>query len=320
MKTKMEQRELLGLFLKDGTRTGFESSALTGDYVYFVRTESDGSDGYVMLDGKKYGTGKNSAISKDITIAGLSQAIGNYKNGDTISAGTSVQEILSNLLTKELWSEEPQIFETFTTSVEKPTIELKKGDVILTSASTLEVGDAVSIPEIAIGKSTCEQSYTISAFTYGYATKEDNSDKTSNVKYTKTFTPSESFISSAITESFKGFTDTNGKVLENRTDKSSLSGITVYVGEGQNSLTFNISGSTFTSQSAENITLYIETNLGNIYKKGSNELNKVEFTPTFDSSKMAAYSGVVTVNACYKAYTGFTPTNDDEGYKTIFTS
>lgn len=39
----------------DGTAQNFSTSGLENGYVYFIRTSSDGEDGYMYFNGKKYG-------------------------------------------------------------------------------------------------------------------------------------------------------------------------------------------------------------------------------------------------------------------------
>lgn len=51
----MAKTEFKGLKQIDGTASGFTTETLEKGYVYFVRTSNDGDEGYVFLNGKKYG-------------------------------------------------------------------------------------------------------------------------------------------------------------------------------------------------------------------------------------------------------------------------
>lgn len=47
--------KLSGVILVDGTKEGFTTDTLDKNKIYFVRTNSDGSNGYIYINGKKYG-------------------------------------------------------------------------------------------------------------------------------------------------------------------------------------------------------------------------------------------------------------------------
>ena len=76
----------------------------------------------------------------DITVAGLSGQLGaGIANGDTIPAGTSLQEILVKLLSKELYP----------STATKPSVDIS-GEK---SFGLLEVGSSVTIPAVSMTKS-----------------------------------------------------------------------------------------------------------------------------------------------------------------------
>ena len=51
----MAKQVFKGFRQVDGTKSGFSTDNFENGYVYFVRTSSDGEDGYIWFNGKKYG-------------------------------------------------------------------------------------------------------------------------------------------------------------------------------------------------------------------------------------------------------------------------
>lgn len=121
---------------------GIDSSAL-----YFVSKAIETEDG-VDFGGTIYrgndalGTtcADHLKTTADITVAGLSGQLGaGIANGDTIPAGTSLQEILVKLLSKELYP----------SAATKPSIDIS-GEK---SFGLVEVGSTVTIPAVSMTKS-----------------------------------------------------------------------------------------------------------------------------------------------------------------------
>lgn len=48
-------KELNGVKQVDGTKEGFDSTKLENGYLTLVRTDEDKENGYIYLNGKKYG-------------------------------------------------------------------------------------------------------------------------------------------------------------------------------------------------------------------------------------------------------------------------
>lgn len=121
---------------------GVDASAL-----YFVTKDIETEDG-VDFGGTIYkgndalGTtcADHLKTTADITVAGLSGQLGaGIANGDTIPAGTSLQEILVKLLSKELYPN----------TATKPSIDIS-GEK---SFGLVEVGSTVTIPTVSMTKS-----------------------------------------------------------------------------------------------------------------------------------------------------------------------
>lgn len=85
--------------------------------------------------------------SNDIVLAGIYEEIGNLKKGDTINAGTSLQTLLTGLLSQRI---QPSIVES-----PKATISAKSGSTnIGTSTVEGEVGASYTLPTVTITVTT----------------------------------------------------------------------------------------------------------------------------------------------------------------------
>lgn len=53
--------KLNGIEMVDGTKEGFDVESLNNNNnkLYFVRTDEDREDGFIVMNGKKYGTANN---------------------------------------------------------------------------------------------------------------------------------------------------------------------------------------------------------------------------------------------------------------------
>ena len=69
-------------------------------------------------------------VAEDLTLAGTFTSVGNYKKGDTIEAGTSLQSVLSSMLQQELY----------------PTANDKPNASISASGGSGEVGSSYTLP------------------------------------------------------------------------------------------------------------------------------------------------------------------------------
>ena len=72
----------------------------------------------------------NVYVSEDLTLAGNFTTVGNYEKGDTITAGTSLQDVLSGMLQQELY----------------PTADDKPNASISASGGSGEVGSSYTLP------------------------------------------------------------------------------------------------------------------------------------------------------------------------------
>lgn len=126
-------------------------------YLWFVRKSADATSGDIYFGTRHYGhfdeneiptagddikvtNGKiDVALSEDIKVAGLTNGCGLIQNGQTIKAGTSLLDILTQMLSKELNPSAPT----------KPSISITKS----AAASGLkEIGSTINVGTAVISK------------------------------------------------------------------------------------------------------------------------------------------------------------------------
>lgn len=126
-------------------------------YLWFVRKSADDTSGDIYFGSRHYGhfdeneiptagddikvtNGKiDVALSEDIKVAGLTNGCGLIQNGQTIKAGTSLFDILTQMLSKELNPTTPT----------KPSISITKSE----DASGLkEIGSSINVGTAVISK------------------------------------------------------------------------------------------------------------------------------------------------------------------------
>lgn len=147
------------------------------------------------------------SLSEDITVAGLSDTYGCglIKNGNTIKAGTSLTEILKQMLSKEINPKAPT----------KPSISISKA----TPASGLhEIGEVVNVGTATIGKTSG---------------KFNNNGWTSPSQPAAVFTWSGEKMSSALTNGATGYAT--------QTDVASIAQGTATTVKGANKVTITAS-------------------------------------------------------------------------------
>lgn len=141
----------------------------------------------------------------DIVVAGLSGQLGaGIANGDTIPAGTSLQEILVKLLSKELYPN----------AATKPSIDID-GEK---SFGLVEVGSTITIPEVTMKKS-------VGAFNASYSSP---AQPTPSIEWSNE-------VMSATVSKFSGATISSGT--------TSLASISAVVELGTNTITYTADAS-----------------------------------------------------------------------------
>lgn len=100
-------------------------------YVYDSELDVEGdasTHGWSAMDGNY--SASNVFLKNDLTLAGSFETVGNYSKGDTISAGTSLETVLSGMLQQELY----------------PTTNDKPNASISASGGSGEVGSSYTLP------------------------------------------------------------------------------------------------------------------------------------------------------------------------------
>ena len=264
---------------------------------------------------QKGGVGGSSTLETDIIVAGLDSKFGagNYKNGDVISAGTPYQTIIENFLCKESYPTNVNTQSAVATaSMNDLTLKLDQSDVV-------EVGTLITMTEAKTnGSEANTTASTVSNMTNGYSWSDNDtriSTNTSIVKpCTATVLDNNYTISATITSGFNA--DTVNNVLttpETQTGVDNASLLVTALGcvkEGENSVTINATGASY-SYSADAIEkVYYCSNLGKTDStKFVNGVAAVSAT-----TDKAATSKTATVTGAYKYFMGYSSNTSFEQF------
>ena len=275
------------------------------------------NDGSVTkISGGNSGGGSSSistAIPESITVSGWDSGIGNYTNNQTIPAGTEIHEILENILSKELYPTNVTTqFGTATTSMNELTMSLDKN-------GTIEVGTLVTLTNGKTnGTKLTTKSSMISGMDYGY-TYELGSKDIINEKFIEKSCTTELIdnnytISATINSGFNQDTTTNiVKTPETKTGNGSASLDNTVLGcvvEGDNKITINATGASY-SYSCGNINkVYYCSNIGNTdankFNNGVSAITGTASKPTISTS--------ATVTGKYKYFLGYSQNTSFEQF------
>ena len=265
--------------------------------------------------------GVSTVLQEPITVAGLTGVFGagNYNNNDVISAGTSIIEIIQNLLCKELF---PTNVKTRTASV---TVSLKDLSLKLSVDNIndiIEVGTLIKlIKGETNGVTLSINDSRIYNMDNGYSFENDNERDSKNTYISssvETGISDNTFIISSVIN--KGFdADENKKNTpipqENEGNVSLLETEIGCINEGDNTITIYATGATY-SYSAESVSgVYYCSNLGKTsdeyYIKGIDAVQtKTTNTPTKNKS--------ITVKGAYKYFLGYSPYTNIEDFESKY--
>lgn len=244
-------------------------------------------------------------LQKDITVAGLTVNAGSYSNGDTISKGTNMYEILKKILCQELYPENV-ISKSATASASMNELTLT-----LNETNTVEVGTLITLTE---GKTNGTEVNTtpskIEGMTWGYSLENNSTEYIEDTEIEKecTYSPLEDktyTISATINSGFDADTTTNKKTTpETQTGDGSASLNETNLGcavEGENKITISATGASYSYHADAIDKVYYRSNLGNVdenkYNEGVPEVSDITDTPTNTTSK--------TVTGKYKYFFGY---------------
>lgn len=100
----------------------------TGKTQHTAYVYDEAASAWKAMDGNY--SADNVYVAEDLTLAGNFESVGNYEKGDVITAGTSLQDILSGMLQQELY----------------PTANDKPNASISASGGSGEVGSSYTLP------------------------------------------------------------------------------------------------------------------------------------------------------------------------------
>ena len=248
--------------------------------------------------------------TESIEVAGLSGQLGaGIANGDIIPAGTSLQEILVKLLSKELWPNSPKISKTgsISTTFNNPSFTIKdaSGNNV---PSVVEVGTVVTVSECK-GTSSYVSSSTgreFSGFTYGYALalKGDRVSE-SNPSTVSVTNQSPMEGTYTLTRVISDFNSDNGTTKSDASayGDCSISSINLVVKEAKGSVKFTMDGPGHQGTIAPTPAYYACSNLKNT--DASLVVAAVDASVTVKDDDAAAGSLTKSVEGKYKYFIGF---------------
>ena len=255
--------------------------------------------------------------SKDITIEGgqWANAVKTVFTGGTVPAGTTWQSFLESMLCVEKFDTSYSMSKAFTVTCGT----LGKGISGATNNTSVEVGTKVLLKAFSANSTTASQSYTVSAFDYGYKLGEDGVYNPASA-YTETLTPSFKASNDALTATFTKFVDESGNTIAKISGKTSMEQVNMRVMDGANTVVIAQTGDTYTASSAVTAgTIYVATNLKNYYKSDKKTPNT--YTPSYTSEdKTATASTTYTVTGYRNTFYGTTTKTDASNAAFIRTS
>lgn len=257
----------------------------------------------------------NLVLTSDIVIAGGPLATGDCQKvfGNTIPAGTSLQDIMLKLFCTEKWPTGVTTSDAYLSStMAAPTLTYNGRS---TGSSTVEVGDTVYY-EVKSGASSYSSSpHTASGFTYGYSTSDDNTKESPNTSKSASFgtiSPVATSIptltlSGKVSETVNGAAGIASAGAANKSDR-------VVIAEGDNKITATGKSITYTGTCSALDVLYGCSNLGNTNNNGTTYKSTAKAEKTLTSTAVTSSSVEVNCIGAYRVFIGYTaniPTTSD---------
>lgn len=248
--------------------------------------------------------------TESIEVAGLSEQLGaGIVNGDIIPAGTSLQEILVKLLSKELWPDSPKISKTgsISSTYNNPSFTIKdsSGNDV---PSVVEVGTVVTVSECK-GTSSYVSSSTgreFSGFKYGYALAL-NGERVADTNPATVPVTNQSPMEGTytLTRTISNFNSDNGTTKSDASAYAdcSISSIELVVKEAKGSVNFTMDGPGHQGIIAPTPAYYACSNLKNTDASLMVEAKDSSITVTDNDA--SAGSSTKTVEGKYKYFIGF---------------
>ena len=288
--------------LTDGTLKevyqGMVVSVVEDNSLYILLTDSDvnrewkkvGSD--INIEELKASTKK---LSAPITVAGLSESIGNVSNGKTYTTDNTVEDVLRDLLCKE-------IYPSVSLSTDNP--ELSFGGLIGATASNhesiMEVGSILNLNPVTVGTTSISNGYRRgTGFTYGYSSANDGKkDADGNPP---AISASTSLVGSYIlTETYSptSIGTVRTSVSSEKNEDVKFAAGSVVIGLGENKISFEATSPSGSYSHPEYPEYYVVSNLGNTNE--DKKLSKSSMVnKTLNSIKSTASISVTGVYPVY---------------------
>ena len=286
----------------------------TAENKNFLDYETTSEGGNASLAVRSIDTNK-ALLQQPIKVAGLNGTLGtgNYKNGDTIAAGTSIYDILVNILSQELFPTTTSTNGTISASIANKAISGKIGDTSITANNTtVEFGSQFIMNSITTNASTVSTTNSkVTGFDNGYSAENDSVADSTDTSITKTWTTSVDNNTYTLSASLTGFNASNDGVATTATTPTTNSGTGSatlaqttlgYVAEGDNKITVNVTGASYKGSVDEIPSYYIVSNLGKT--KADKVSTKVD-AKTDAKSNTPTNSTSLTVKGAYKYFMGY---------------
>lgn len=261
----------------------------------------DESDGTKVLAVRSIDANATKLKNK-IVVAGIDGQLGagNYKNGDEIDAGTDIQTILQNILSKELYATPSNTIGTITASIDKPTVSLD-------NSGTVEVGTLITMNSATVTDSkVATTGQSVNGMTYGYSVADDDSVDSSGTTITKSWTTAATggdYKMSATVTGFNADTTTHTQTTPATvTAKTMPQTVLGCAAEGSNTITVSATGDTFTGSVDGIDSVYYCSNLG--HTDASKKTTAIAAINN-QISNAPKSSQTVTVKGVYKYFLGY---------------
>lgn len=260
-------------------------------------------------------------LQKDITVAGIKGTLGsgNYKNGDIIQKGTSIYEIIQNILCQEQYPENVSEIKA------KANVSLKDLTLTLNYSNNdiVEVGTLIKLVKGSTNDTKCVSSNSIvSGMTNGYSYENDNEKDSEDTEIEKecftSISNNDYTISATIDSGFDADTTTNVKTTpETQTGNGSASLNETNLGcvvEGENKITISATGASYSYHADAIDKVYYCSNLGNTdenkYSTGVTSVSGTTIKPTNSTNKTII--GKYYYYLGYSEKTSFNQLNSDD--------
>ena len=254
-------------------------------------------------------------LSAPITVAGLSGSFGNISNGKIYTTDNTVEDILRDLLCKEIY---PDVSLTTT----NPTLSFGglNGASASNHSSIMEVGSVLNLNAVTVGTATISKpSRSASGFTYGYSVANDNSkdgngnppSQTGTSSLVGTYSLTETYTPSSI-----GTVRTTSS-SENNEDVKFDSG-SVTIGLGNNMISISSTSPSGVYTHPEYSEYFIVSNLGNTDKD-----KKMSKASAINNGTVSSKSDIATISVkgVYPVYVNISSGNFvDEPIKMTLTT